>query len=361
MSISEDLIKRAGAAGARQWRVWEWVNGKFERIVQRKNVHRPTSLKSLWKSIFDREIVAGDYIEFRNKQNFDTYWYISEWVPRIPGLPWINDGFISLPTSQISESLSFPFRKVDGYTPHSHWEAQYPYCQWSHGNPPPLCFNQRIGSYRPSLKNDRDIYALVGICTALEYCCDLSFPIILSNEAYKRMAQFGLEKNAVEFEGVVQVVELDWSSKFRSFLKAVGAQSDPIIQEVLSTPVGLPCLQGHIISPLDFSVRLHSTHPTFTLRVDGYNVLPETKNAGIVHISRYLVTDPSDLKDRMDDNSFLLGLDIQNGTNLVPINDFDARLRRYSCIAPIAVNPNDDPSIIETIGKVVTSNDPDFS
>ncbi len=102
MGISEDLIKKAGAAGARQWRVWEWVNGKFERLVQRKNVHRPTSLKSLWKSIFDREIVAGDYIEFRNNQSSDTYWYISEWVPRIPGLPWINDGFISLSTSQIS-------------------------------------------------------------------------------------------------------------------------------------------------------------------------------------------------------------------------------------------------------------------
>jgi len=352
MSAVDDTTKAAITLGARHWRIWEWANGKLSRLLSSRGPFRPSSLRSLWNAVVRGEIRDGDYVELRGGVAADTQWYIQEWLPRNPGSMWLEDRLFDVPADRLAQAFHIrtvppelvDLRCFDG----DHFEHQFISRSTKKVTLNRQGFSYRMGIYRPPLGSDSDKYALLGLVSSTEYFIDLAFPVLVSNAVYRKIIEAQIENNALEIEGVLRISEAAMSEPFMAYIAAINAKRDLELKELLNTQIGIRSVYGHIVSPLDITVRAHNSHPIGTVRVEGHNVDPETRERlGIIFLARFLVTDPNTLPRELHQNDFLLGQDHQFGTTMMPVTDFDARLRRLASQAPVSVNPLNDPEIIE--------------
>lgn len=360
MSLGSDAVEAAVTLGSRHWRLWEWLNGRLTYVLSRRPPVRPDSLRSLWLAIRKNEIKDGDFIEFKTSHANGTYWYLQEWVPRAPGSAWLNDNLFELQsdvletvlldlhgipkllhTNKISEE-QFDFL-YQFYGPFSHWEQRY---KAGHSNEH---FNDRLGVYRPALGSNEDKYALLGLVTQKEFFADLGFPILVSKEVYKKFSEAQDSGNAVEIEALVQVQEVQRSGEFDAYIQAIGSDINAKLASAINNPIGFRNLVGYVQSPLDLSVGISTSHPKATIRIEGYNGKRLSQRHGIIMINRCRIANPADDRDLRMGLDFLLGEDHQFGTIMVPVTDFDGRIRRFRSIAPIATNPKDEPAVIESL------------
>ena len=352
MSLKADAAKAALTLGARHWRLWEWINGKLSRILSKRQPHRPESLQDLWKSIYEGQIKDGDYVELRMNPDTEIYWYIQEWVPRAPGRLWLEDGLFSIPIDKLSNAFDHrtcPPGLVDlRYCKHDHWETQirgestFGKSLYNQG------FTFRMGIYRPPLSIEVDRYALLGLVTAKEYFIDLSFPILVSREVYRKFVEAQVQNNAVEIEAILEISEVQLSDPFKAYVKAVNSLEYEGLSELINTQIGTKSISGHISFPLDITIKTHLSHPSGTIRVEGFNMNEFTRQKdGIVFIARSAIWNPSDLPTVLTEEEFLLGEDRQFGTIIHPVTDFDARVRRFQSDAPVEINPKIQPEVME--------------
>lgn len=359
MSLQEDAKKAAYTVAARHWRVWEWLNGKLSRAVSSRPTFRPSSLQELWSGIAKSRYSDGDFIEIRPSSNGEVYWYVQEWLPRSPGQLWVDDNLFNISIDDLAHSLDLRTSPRDlvyrFYSRYSHWEGQFTSPEANGRSLLQQGLAYRSGIYHPPLSSDEDRYAVVGLVTNKEYFIDLAFPIVVSQQAYRKIIEARSEQNAVEFEGVFQLREQQVSNPFDAYLAAVGAEADDTLRSLIHRVVGIRNFLGRVESPLDISTRTHSSHPTGTIRVEGHNGDPLSTRRGVIFLCRSLVDTPIVLPETLSERDFLLGEDHQFGTVLHPITDFDARQARFRSDAPVAVNPTTDRSVIALIHDSVAS------
>lgn len=357
MSLKEEAEKTAKILVFRHWRLWEWINSCFERIVLDRKTHSPLLLRHLWEQVFTGEAKANEYVVVKSKSN--VQWFLQEWVPRAPGRLWIEHNLFSISTDDLQRAFSWadcPKELVDlWYMPGSHWELQVRPEALSDQRFLNGIFPLRMGCYRPLLNENSDFYALLGLITNREYFIDLGFPIAVSREVHNKLTKCGLGRNAVEIDCCFQLLEYDWSKYFSAYLETVGEPLNPFLRERINNVLGTKRLLGYIASPLGINVKMHTTHPHGTLRLEGHNGDSLTKRNGIIMICRYDVMNPCELPNQMTSAEFLLGSDHQFGTDLHPITDFDARLRRFASAAPLDINPASEPEIISRIETKVVA------
>lgn len=358
------------AIGAQHWRVWEWLNGHIDRHLSMRPVHRPSSLLDLWNKAFQGQLQEGDYIEFRPNQAEGTYWHLHEWVPKAPGQIWAQDNLRDLSPDDISSLIRSDIPTPDklgaiqwAYGPHAHWIGRFEGPRGRGISLQDQGFNYRLGCIRPAVSNDPNKHALLAVCTATEYMADLSFPVLVSKEVYLKFIRTrSNDRTSVEFDGRARVGQMAWSEPFSRYLEASGATSDSTIASMIASPVGAYPLVGEVLSPLDIDFCVHDSHPAVTLRVDGWNTHPATRAKGVLLVSRYSVVNPADKfldKWERDDGTirddlrysltFLTGEEPQSSTIMVPITDFDGRVRRIQAQAWIGVNPASDEAVLENI------------
>jgi hypothetical protein len=363
--ISTDALKAGATLACNYWRIWEWVNGKFERLTTQREKHSPKSLGDLWRLIYSGAVQHGDFVEFRSNGKENNNWHLQEWLPKAPGKIWIEDNLLKKSAEDISNILSFPAKGSWDffYGPHAHWEARY---YSSHVNGRSLQeqgFNCRSGCFRPTIGSSEDNFALLGLCTTKECLVDLAFPIVVSRQVYQDFLKKRIRENAVEFEGVIKIQALNLSKQFSSYLEAVGAEANAELKALIDNPTNSSPVFGQLISPLDVAFKAHDSHPLVTVRVDGFNKDVRTKADGILMVSRFLVVDPIDpmvekLKISPKEKeelkwsiSFLIGPDYQFSTDLHPLTDFDSRVRRFQCPVFIGTNPKENTEGIARIEK----------
>mgnify|MGYP003577500681 CR=1 FL=1 len=208
MSLIEEAAKTGFLFGANHFRLWDWVNGKFDRLISKKQIYTPASLKETWSEIIASKVKHGDYIHFSGKSN--NYWYLTDWVPKSPGAIWKNYNLFKFTPEEIKRSLNYEGiigkpELIDLYfNEHAHWENRY-FCPstinislWEQG------FIHRTGIYRSKLNYiNEDRYAILSAVTNNEYFIDLAFPILVSRQVYEKFINTRVNGNSVEFDGIV--------------------------------------------------------------------------------------------------------------------------------------------------------------
>jgi hypothetical protein len=196
---------------------------------------------------------------------------------------------------------------------------------------------------------------MLGLVTNTEYFIDLGFPIVVSRQVYDKINAARTSRNAVQIEGIVRLRTTERSNAFSAYIAASGAQEDAALRSLLQDVIGIESVVGYIGSPLDISVRSHSSHPCGTLRVDGPNIAPVTVAEGVHFLVRNVVDNPEVLPNVFTGSQYLIGEDYQHGTSLEPVTDFDARLRRFRSAVPSSINPAILPSAVDEIERTCRS------
>jgi len=383
MAISTNAVRESLAIGkaitGHHWRVWEWCNGRLEQFLSGRPAHRPQSLQHLWQLMQSGQIIEGDYIDFRSDSASGTFWHIQEWVPRAPGRLWQQDNLFDTTPDELASVLAgpqqMPRHLIDrfwSYSAHAHWEGQFIDSTIRGRSLQGQGFDYRFGCYRPAIGTHPDQYALLGVTTAKESLVDLAFPVVLSEPAYLKIVRTRYSDHAsVEFEGRVRVGPIQRSEGFSGYIGSVGSQQNDALKAIIDAPVHVSPFVGHLVSPIDIDCRINDSHPFVSIRVDGWNIDPETLDRGVVMICRTVVINPADkLVDRLAegdpvradqlrfDTSFLLGQDHQFGTEMQPITDFDGRIQRFQSQLWVGANPASDQTILEKVrSPAITDNE----
>ena len=380
-----DLAKEAGKVGfglaLRHWRVWDWLNGNLSRVTS--GTKMPTSLRELWYWISNNYVRDGDYLELKQQARSATSWYITEWVPRLPGQIWFEDSaplarsllgeshgsgrLIEMDPKAIRDALHLQTaasvknsvlraRLVDLHiSEHSHWESRFFDPQRIGRSLIQQGLAFRGGIARPALSNNEDRFALMSVVTADEFFVDLGFPVLVSRQVYRKIMGAQTQAGAVQIEGNMQVREMLPSQQFALFLDAHDAPAENLLKTRIFRPIGVRTFVGEITSPLDISVRPCDKHPTGTIRVDGHDGNRLYERNGVILISRFQVQDPSKLPNLLDEYDFLIGEDHQFGTRMVAVTDFDARITRFTSAVPLARNPAKDKTVAADIIDSIAS------
>lgn len=354
MSEYKDIVKTGFALGAKHFRIWEWLNGKIERLIANKDVFYPDSLSNLWKNLFDGTLSHGNYIEFSSTTN-NRFWYLTEWVPKSPGIDWKDFNLFKFTPTQIRDSLST--KSIITYKTENqrgqlldlnfyelfHNERRFFNYNKSKKSLYEQGFTLRSGIYRSLINyHNIDFHVLVSLVTNDEYFIDLGFPIILSKQVYDKFLQNQSDENSVEFTGIVKLLEINYSDIFQSYLKAVGSKEDEDLKELINHTIGIKNFVGYISSPLDITLKSHNSHPNGTFRVDGHDGLDKYKDEGLLLLTRMIVDNPKNIPKKLPKWDFLISEDMQFGTKMIPLNDFDKRIRRFHSSIPINLNPETD-------------------
>ena len=196
-------------------------------------------------------------------------WYLSDWIPRVPGELWksltrIRGSIRDLYLRFEEDLVPMGFReKIEERFARANGEILM-------GGIPLYTFSGKarlalagLGSLRlPLQPNNTDYFACLGAVTAQGWLTDLGIPVVVSEQVYREFDRARLSRSvAVEADLRGRLVLGSIPDEFAHTPRASTAQSYVPPDDLLRRPTDLPLAYVHVTTPLDCHFRSSSAHP----------------------------------------------------------------------------------------------------
>jgi hypothetical protein len=203
-------------------------------------------------------------------KSFSKNWYISDWIPRIPGELWkslirtdgtIDDLYRHFENDRIPTWVRGEIQKRFEHTGGGILcSASVPLYSWSAKNALVL---GGLGSLRlPLQPNNPEHFACLGAVTTGGWLTDLGIPVVVSEQVYREFDRSRSSRTvAVEADLRGHVVLGSIPDEFTHTPRGNAPQAFTIPEALLRHPTDLPLAYVHVTSPLDCDFRSNDTHP----------------------------------------------------------------------------------------------------
>lgn len=361
MKVLETAVEKVANSFLGHLHLWTWFDQEVTALLSGRQTSHFDSVCSFWDGVFNESLRPGGRITFRNC-------FLTEWIPRSPGLAWYMDRAGELPQWYGDEILS-SVRKGAGFALESSADtsAQEPF-----------------GVVRLAFSESRTNYAALSLTTADSWSCDLGVPVIVSSAVYNAFIKARLHGNAVEgtIQGVLKAGPIP--GLHPDLPKSLGSEINESFLRQVYHPGGYPSVYIELVSPLDVKFRTHGTHPPGSL----WAITRQTHTAQVTHYagsdsvpprvtvrpcepwtSYVLLTATAEIHEpdaiRAHVKNFGAGLsftlsDVPHGgrgprdhVGVDVLTEFDARSRYFKTAIPIERQPWSDGAIRAEISRTL--------
>jgi len=201
------------------------------------------SSREFWKKVIE------NHPDIKNKQIVKLKdFFITEWVPKLPGQVWTNEG---------QQNLSEGLKHIEGY--YSLNDKVYQVLG-------PIGKKKMIsggfGSVRIKPSQNTDYCCLLNLVHVEDWHCDYGIPIIVSKSVYEQFIRYREHEGSPWIEEITGVLHLDEEvPNINKVSNAVGSKLDNETIEILSTQPNLRKAFIYISSPLDLKIRYNGSCP----------------------------------------------------------------------------------------------------
>lgn len=207
--------------------------------------------ETFWKAILQNE--------FRNPRNNEPTlqhnqiiklrdFYLTEWVPKLPGRVWTREG-----DRNLIEGIQDVVGQVNIYN--KVYEVLGP-----------IGKNQMItggfGTVRIKQRSDNDYCMLLNAVSVNDWHCDYGIPIIVSKPVYESFLRYSHNEGAPEIAELTGILYLNSGiNQFQIISPAIGAHVNNELHDFLSDIPNLPKCFIYVSSPIDLKLRYNNSHP----------------------------------------------------------------------------------------------------
>lgn len=340
LNIISAAIKPIASALVAHWRVWSWLQNKFDLVMGNANLREPRSLGEMWEGILTGDYKNGDIVRIHG-------WFLSDWFPKIPGRYWyaqINGLNQIYPEHDIKNRLFGmdyflqSARGFDGLLDDSYFFD-------------PICVEQGVVRLAPS--DTKDFCTILGMVTAEDWHAELGIPVRVSRQVYREYFRRRGKSAAVEVDLEARLRFLAPKNSLKGFIEAIGVRLGSPVKELLGVAVGIPYCCLEVTSLLDMKMRRHSTHPF--LYVTSLGFAPTYRAFDMFRVFYNATSAEEDELRRVADWFEYQRTRAHEITSFSKadqrwhtqchegylLNDFDGQVRRLKAIVPITLNPFD--------------------
>ena len=227
MKILETAIKPISKSFLNYLHLATWIDQRVASLISGKSVYVYSSVEQFWKDIAQENLPVGSRIRFKEA-------FITEWVPRIPGGPWIEN----LKDIKLNELR-------DGYRIASSGILR------STVKP--------LGVIRLPFGKDKTSFAALSLTTIDSWYCDLGIPLLVSESVYNSFSSKRVKNNSVEGD-IEGILCFDTHPQMNAELfKSLGSEISKDYLDSIFTPSSMPYVYLSIVSPLDVKLRSHNS------------------------------------------------------------------------------------------------------
>jgi len=292
------------------YRIYDFVKMKIKTITEKpiefENTH------SFWKAILQNDfrdqnhstdsLKNGQVIKLKN-------FFLTEWVPKLPGRVWTNDGHTNLihGISDVAGQFNIYDRVYNILGPEGKSKMM----------------TGGYGTVRIKARTNDDFCMLLNLVSPDDWHCDYGIPVIVSKAVYDDFLRYSHNEGAPWIEELQGVLFKNTTlSDFQIIAPAIGAKLENEIRDLLTDMPNLQKCFVYVSSPLDIKMRYNQSHPqAVAWTMFKTDIVDEPLRL------TYTTFDP--INDNSIDeavefiNQYVLGF---NGTEI--LTDFDGQKRR---------------------------------